>query len=125
MSQYCAVEFIDTLMRLKDNVYLQSGDRYSYYCFRIPDTWSGDVLQDKVFAVAEKMYADFNATFRANEPGDPNYIKVLKTQAFVLTPEQVAEQVWLNAPVPSDWEWTPCVIVNADETIQRVAPVGF
>ncbi len=125
MSQYCAVELIDTLMRFKDDAYLQSGDRYSYYCFRVPDAWHGDILQEKVFAVAEKMYVEFNTTFRANEPNDPNYLKVLKTQAFPLTPEQVATQVWRNAPVPSAWEWTPCVSVNADGTYQRVAPSEF
>ncbi len=130
MSRYLAVTFTDTLMHLVDDTYLQSGDRESLYYFRVPDTWHGPDLQTQVFAVAEKMYKEFNAQFRADgtivtEPNDPNYIKVLQTTAVPLMPQQIATKIWLTAESPSAWEWTPCVIVNDDGTYSRQDPIDF
>lgn len=130
MSQYLAVTFTDTLMRLIDDIYIQSGDRVSLYYFRVPDDWTGPDLQAKVFAIAEKMYNEFNAQFRAEgaiiaEPTDPNYIKVLKTDAVPMQPQQVATKLWLTADSPAAWEWTPCIIVNDDGTYEPVDPENF
>ena len=83
---YYAVAFTDTLMAMDNDLgfHVQSGDRHSSFYFRIPDAWaagSDAELQQKIFGVAQQMYVDLNAGFRAAEPSDLSYMLVKATHA--------------------------------------------
>ena len=117
MPHYCTVAFTDTLMAWDNDLeaHVQSGDRHSTFYFRIPDGWAAlpdDDLQKKIFAVAQQMYADLNAGFRAAEPNDISYMLVKATHAHVLDAAAVGTKPWLSAPNPAVWEPTPCVAVD-------------
>jgi hypothetical protein len=108
--------------------HVQSGDRHSSFYFRIPDAWaagSDAELQQKVFGVAQKMYADLNAAFRAAEPSDLSYMFVKATYAAPLAPAAAEGKPWLQAPNPAVWEPTPCVVVNDDRSYQKVTRDAF
>lgn len=130
MSRYCTVAFTDTLMAPDNDlgVYVQSGDHHSSFYFRIPDAWaagSDAELQRKVFGVAQKMYADLNAGFRAAEPSDSSYMLVKETYAEPLAAAAVEAKPWLQAANPAVWEPTPCVVVNDDGSYQKVTRDAF
>jgi hypothetical protein len=130
MSQYCTVAFTDTLMAWDNDLqfHVQSGDHHSTFFFRGPDAWrtlSDEVLQAKIFAVAQQMYVDLNAGFRAAEPDDISYMLVKATQGQLLDAAGVAAKPWLAAPNPAVWESTPCVVVNDDGSYAKVPRDGF
>lgn|GEM_PF-2033776 len=123
---YCTVAFTDTLMAWDNGLetHVESGDRHSTFYFRIPDGWAAlpdDDLQKKIFGVAQQMYADLNAGFRAAEPNDVSYMLVKATHAQLLDAATVLTKPWLNAPNPAVWEPTPCVTVADDGTYTKVA----
>ena len=125
VSQYCAVAFTDTLMAWDNDlgIHVQSGDHHSTFYFRVPDAWGTlpDVeFQQHVFAVAQKMYVDLNAGFRAAEPDDISYMLVKATQAERLDAAAAEGKPWLAAPNPAVWERTPCVAVDADGSYRKV-----
>jgi hypothetical protein len=127
---YYTVAFTDTLMAPDNDlgIHVQSGDRHSSFYFRIPDGWAqgSDVdLQQKIFGVAQKMYADLNAGFRAAEPSDVSYMLVKATCAAPLDAATAEAKPWLAAPNPAVWEPTPCVVVNDDGSYRKVARDGF
>src|ERR1700681_427679 len=130
MRQYCTVAFTDTLMAWDDDLqfHVQSGDHHSTFYFRLPDTWAalsdGD-LQGKIFAVAQQMYVDLNAGFRAAEPDDISYMLVKATQAQLLDAAAAEVKPWLTAPNPAVWEQTPCVVVDDDGSYTKVARDEF
>lgn len=130
MSQYCSVAFTDTLMAWDNDLetHVQSGDHHSTFYFRLPDAWaalSDAELQQKIFAVAQQMYVDLNAGFRAAEPDDISYMLVKSTQAQKLDAAAAQAKPWLTAPNPAVWEQTPCVVVNDDGSYQKVARDAF
>lgn len=108
--------------------HVQSGDHHSTFYFRVPDAWatlSDADLQGKIFAVAQQMYVDLNAGFRAAEPSDISYMLVKATQAQRLDPAAAAAKPWLMAPNPAVWEQTPCVAVAAGGSYAKVPRDGF
>jgi hypothetical protein len=109
--------------------HVQSGDRFSQFYFRIPEAWvafSDEDLQKHVFAVARQMYADLNAGFRTAEPNDISYMLVKSTEAMKLDPAQAdAIKPWISAPNPAAWEPTPCVVVHADGSYEKVTREAF
>lgn len=126
MPHYCTVAFTDTLMAWNNDLeaHVESGDRHSTFYFRIPDGWAAlpdDELQKKIFAVAQQMYADLNAGFRAAEPNDISYMLVKATHADVLDAGAVGTKPWLNAPNPAVWEPTPCVAVDDGGAYEKVS----
>ena len=130
MSQYYSVAFTDTLMGWNNDLqmHMQSGDHHSTFSFRVPDAWAAlpDAdLQQKIFAVAQKMYDDLNAGFREAEPDDISYMLVKNTQAEKLDAAAVQAKPWMAAPDPAVWESTPCVIVDDGGTYHKVAREGF
>jgi hypothetical protein len=130
VSPYCTVSFTDTLMAWDDALqsHVQSGDHHSTFYFRLPDTWtalSDAELQQNVFGIAQKMYEDLNAGFRAAEPDDISYMLVKATQAQRLEPAVAATKPWLTAPNPAAWEETPCVVVKDDGSYSKVARDAF
>lgn len=82
-------------------------------------------MQQRVFHVARKMYADLNKRFRADAPDDPNYLRVKSARATLLAPDQTQSRPWEAAQPPARWEATPCVVVNADCSYSKVAPSQF
>jgi hypothetical protein len=130
MPNYYTVAFTDTLMGWNNDLgaYLQSGDHHSTFYFRLPDAWSslgaGD-LQQKVYAVAQKMYDDLNAGFRAAEPDDISYMLVKSTDAEKLDPAAAQAKPWVSAPNPAVWESTPCVVVADDGSYRKVTREEF
>jgi hypothetical protein len=130
LSQYCTVAFTDTLMAWNNDLgfHVQSGDHHSTFYFRLPDAWAGlsdDELQQKTFAVAQKMYEDLNAGFRAAEPDDISYMLVKSTRAQRLDDGAAQAKPWVEAPNPAVWEWTPCVIVNDDGSYTKTKRDAF
>jgi hypothetical protein len=130
MSIVCTVAFTDTLMAMDADLgfHVQSGDRQSSFYFRVPDGWATGAdtdLQQKIFAVAQQMYADLNAGFRAAEPSDLSYMLVKATHAEQLAAAAAAAKPWLAAPNPAVWEPTPCVIVNDDGSYRKVDRNAF
>ena len=130
MSPYCTVAFTDTLMAWNNDlgIHVQSGDHHSTFYFRCPDAWSAlpDVeLQRNVFAVAQQMYVDLNAGFRAAEPDDISYMLVKSTQAQPLDAAASGAKPWLAAPNPAVWERTPCVVVDGDGSYRKVTRDEF
>jgi hypothetical protein len=124
------VAFTDTLMAWDNDLesHVQSGDRHSTFYFRVPDAWaalSDAELQQKIFAVAQQMYLDLNAGFRAAEPDDISYMLVKSTQAQRLDADAAQAKPWLTAPNPAVWEPTPCVVVNDDGSYRKVARDAF
>lgn len=108
--------------------HVQSGDHHSTFYFRVPDAWaalSDAELQQKIFAVAQQMYVDLNAGFRAAEPDDISYMLVKSTQAQKLGPAAAQAKPWLTAPNPAVWESTPCVIVSDDGSYRKVTRDEF
>ena len=130
MPRYSTVAFTDTLMAWDDDqqFHVQSGDHHSTFYFRLPDAWAtlsdGD-LQGKIFAVAQQMYVDLNAGFRAAEPDDISYMLVKATQAQGLDSAVAEAKPWLTAPNPAVWEQTPCVVVDDDGSYTKVARDQF
>ena len=126
MPAYLEVKFVVTLMRLTEaEFHVESGDMTLTYYFAAPDAWADlpDAgLQQRVFDVAQKMYADLNKRFRAAAPEDPNYLRVKSARATRLTPDQTQSRPWETAPPPARWEPTPCVVVNADCSYSKVTP---
>jgi hypothetical protein len=125
MSQYLTVSFTDTLMAWDNDLqfHVQSGDRLSTFYFRASEAWaalSDTELQQKVFAVAQQMYVDLNAGFRAAEPDDISYMLVKGTQAQKLDADAARAKPWLTAPNPAVWEPTPCVVVDDDCSYRKV-----
>ncbi len=130
MAHYYTVVFTDTLMRPDNDlgVYVQAGDRYSSFYFRIPDAWAAvpDAdLQFKIYGVAQEMYVDLNAGFRAAEPSDLSYMMVKDTEAIPLDDATVALKPWMTAPNPAVWEPTCCVVVNDDGSYKKVGRDAF
>jgi hypothetical protein len=127
MSQIVNVTLTDTLMAWTGEFHVQSGDRHSTFYFRVPDNWTADPtqLQQRLFTVAQQMYADLNERFHAAESNDLGYLAVLAVQAIVLTPAEAAITPWLTAPNPAVWEWTPCVIVHEDGSYEKVGREAF
>jgi hypothetical protein len=130
MSTYCTVAFTDTLMAWDNDlgIHVQSGDRQSSFYFRVPAGWAAlpdPELQHKIFAVAQEMYADLNAGFRAAEPSDISYMLVKATHAHILDAAMVATRPWLQAPNPAVWEPTPCVTVGDDGSYSKVPRENF
>jgi hypothetical protein len=127
MSQIVKVILTDTLMAWTGAFHVQSGGRHSTFYFRVPNEWTADPTQlhQRLFAVAQQMYADLNARFRTAEPDDLGYLAVLNIEAAVLTPAEVANTPWLTAPNPAVWEWTPCVIVHEDGSYEKVGREAF
>ncbi len=130
MPHYCTVAFTDTLMAPDNDlgIHVQSGDRHSSFYFRIPDGWATGTdaeLQQKIFGVAQRMYADLNAGFRAAEPSDASYMLVKGTHAAALDAASAEAKPWLAAPNPAVWEPTPCVVVNGDGSYTKVARDSF
>ncbi len=126
MPHYCTVAFTDTLMAWSNDLeaHVQSGDHHSTFYFRIPDGWVSlpdDELQKKIFAVAQQMYVDLNAGFRAAEPNDISYMLVKATHAQRLDAATAQAKPWLNAPNPAVWEPTPCVTVDAGGAYEKVS----
>jgi hypothetical protein len=66
-------------------------------------------LQQKIFGVAQRTYADLNAGFRAAEPTDSSYMLVKASHAESLAAAAAQAKPWLGAPNPAVWEPTPCV----------------
>jgi hypothetical protein len=113
------VAFTDTLMAWDNDLqfHVQSGDHHSTFYFRLPDAWailSDDDLHGKIFAVAQQMYVDLNAGFRAAEPDDISYMLLKGTQVQRLDAAAAQAKPWLTAPNPAVWEQTPCVVVDDD-----------
>ncbi len=130
MPHYYTVAFTDTLMAMDNDLgfHVQSGDRQSSFYFRVPDGWAADSdaeLQPKIFGVAQQMYADLNAGFRAAEPSDLSYLLVKGTHAEALDEAAAQAKPWLAAPNPAVWEPTPCVVVADDGSYQKVARDAF
>lgn len=127
MSAFLDVKFTVTLMRLTElEIYVESGDRIFTYFFRVPDDWPADAdLQGRVFAVAEQMYRDLNDRLRANEPTDPNYLRVKSTAATLLTPAEAQARPWWSAKDWPAWEPTPCVEVSPKGAYTKVHPQAF
>ncbi len=130
MPHYFMVGFTDTLMAPDNDlgVYVQAGDRQSSFYFRVPDGWaapSDAELQQKIFGVAQQMYVDLNAGFRAAEPSDSSYMLVKATHAEPLSAAAVLAKPWLAAPNPAVWEPTPCVVVNEDGSYAKVTRDAF
>jgi hypothetical protein len=130
MSAYCIVSFTDTLMAWDDQlgIHVQSGDHHSEFFFRLPHAWdalSDAELEPKIFGVAQKMYDDLNAGFRAAEPNDISFMMVKSTEPMRLIDEVAAIKPWMNAPNPAVWERTPCVVVNDDGSYAKVARDAF
>jgi hypothetical protein len=126
LSQLCTVAFTDTLMAWDNDLqfHVQSGDHQSTFYFRSPDGWAAlpdAELQQKIFAVAQQMYVDLNAGFRAAEPDDISYMLVKNTQAEKLDAAAVQAKPWMTAPNPAVWESTPAVIVDDNGTYRKVA----
>ncbi len=82
-------------------------------------------LQQRIFGVAQQMYADLNAGFRAAEPSDSSYLLVKGTHGERLDAAAAAAQPWLAAPNPAVWEPTPCIAVKDDGSYEKVARDGF
>jgi hypothetical protein len=130
VSQYCTVAFTDTLMAWNNDlgIHVQSGDHHSTFYFRVPDAWGAlpdAELEQHVFAVAQKMYVDLNAGFRAAEPDDISYMLVKATQAQRLDAGAAAATPWVQAPNPAVWEPTPCVVVDDDGSYRKVSRDEF
>jgi hypothetical protein len=130
LSQYCAVAFTDTLMAWDNDLqfHVQSGDHQSTFYFRLPDGWaalSDEELQQKIFAVAQQMYVDLNAGFRAAEPDDISYMLIKGAHAQRLDAAAAEAKPWHAAPNPAAWESTPCVVVNDDGSYSKVARDAF
>jgi hypothetical protein len=130
MPHYCAVAFTDTLMAWSNDLesHVESGDRHSTFYFRISDRWAAlpdDELQKMIFTVAQQMYADLNAGFRAAEPNDISYMLVKATHAQLLDAATVQAKPWLNAPNPAVWEPTPCVTVEDGGAYEKVTRDRF
>ena len=130
MSRILVIQVTDTLMNYAWDleVHIESGDRESTYYFKVPDSWaqsSDDRLQERVFAVAQAIYADLNAGFRAAEPNDMGYLRVKATRARVLTEAEEAEMPWLHTKNPAVWEWTSCVVVEEDGSYKKVDRADF
>lgn len=124
MAAFLEVEFTVTLMRLTELGYVESGDRAFNYYFAAPDAWArfpDQTLQTRAFAAAERMYEELGRAFKIAEPSDPNYIKVLRTRARVLRPDEAGARPWLSADRPI-WEGTTSVVVNADGSYAKVDP---
>ncbi|HEV2641194.1 MAG TPA: hypothetical protein VGT98_00730 [Candidatus Elarobacter sp.] len=117
--------FTDTLMAWNNDLgfHVESGDHHSTFYFRLPDAWgafSDAELQRHVFAVAQKMYVDLNAGFRAAEPDDISYMLVKATQTQLLDAAAAEAKPWLKAANPAVWEHTPCVVVDDDGSYRKV-----
>ena len=127
MAEFLAVEFTVTLMTLMDEAYFPNEARQFTYYFRVPAAWVADApaLAQRVNRVAQAMYRDLAADFRAAEPNDLSYIVVLGTTPRVLTPAEVAAAPWLGPPRPPVWEPTNCVVVQADGGYTKVPPAEF
>ncbi|MDQ2809277.1 MAG: hypothetical protein M3Z04_20575 [Chloroflexota bacterium] len=129
MSKFLAVPFTVTLMTLMDGeAYVPNEPRQFTYYFRVPNAWvdhaAGDLAQ-QVNRVAQAMYNDLAAGFRAAEPNDLSYLAVLHTAPRLLTPQEVAAAPWLGPPRPPVWEPTNCVIVHDDGGYTKVTPAQF
>lgn len=123
MSKRVRVEFVDTLMRWFDEFHVESGDRHSTFYFRVPDSWATGPdaeLQRRVFEVAQQMYVDLNAGFRAAQPDDYSYMRVKGTRATVLNEAEEQAMPWRQAPAPAVWEPTACVAVEEDGSYRKV-----
>jgi hypothetical protein len=128
MPKYLLVEVTDTLMRLVDEFYFQSGDRFCSYYFQVPDAWTSQpeaALQQAVLEIMQQIYQDHNARLQAAEPDDPNYIWPTATQARVLTSDEEGAKPWLRALNPAIWEWTPCVVVEENGAYTKVERQAF
>jgi hypothetical protein len=129
MYLYLDVLFVVTLMRLTElDAYVESGDEGFTYYFRVPAKWAeepGDGLREHVDKVAQKMYEDLNEQFHIAEPNDPNYLKVKSAITTELDEKEVQSKIWLQAPPPAVWEWTPCIVVNEDGSYAKVNPSDF
>jgi hypothetical protein len=130
LSRYCAVAFTDTLMAWNNDLgfHVQSGDRHSTFYFRAPAAWDALAdaeLQQNVFTVAQKMYADLNAGFRAAEPDDISYMLVKSTNAERLDAAAAAQKPWQAAANPAVWEPTPCVVIDDDGSYRKVTRDEF
>ena len=126
MAGYCSVSFTDTLMAWDNDLgfHVESGDHHSTFYFRLPDGWAqlpDAELQQKIFAVAQQMYADLNAGFRAAEPSDISYMRVKATHADLLDVATAQAKPWLTARNPAAWEATPCVAVGDDGSYRKLA----
>jgi hypothetical protein len=127
MAAFLEVEFTVTLMRLTELGYVESGDRAFPYYFVAPDAWANlpdETLQTYAFGVAERIYEEIGRAFKIAEPGDPNYIKVLRTRARVLGADEVAARPWLTADRPI-WDARTSIAVNADGSYTRLAPADL
>jgi hypothetical protein len=122
------VDLTDTLMAWADEYNMPSGERHSTYYLSVPDAWAAlppDELKSKVMEVFMQIYNAFNAHFRQVEPDDLSYLAPLDVNPRVLTAGEVEAAPWLTARVPAVWEWTPCVIVDAEGRYTKVAPSDF
>ena len=129
MAKFLAADLTIALMRLTAaGHYAPNGQRdYTYY-LRVPDFWLDEGMDGvllRVDRLAQAMYTDLAAGFRAAEPNDPNYLAVLHTATNLLTAEQVAAAPWHGPPGPPMWEETNCVVVHADGDYTKVAPAQF
>lgn len=127
MAGYLEARFVVTLMRLTEYGYMESGDREFVYYFAIPDAWASlpdDVLQERVFAAAEQMYAETNSRLQAAEPSDPNYLLVKSAPMRRLGPDEAAARPWLSNRPPV-WDPSACVAVDADGYVRRVSAADF
>ncbi len=128
MAAFLAVEFSVTLITPQDGEeYVPNEARQFTYYFRVPTAWVADAadLAQRVNRVAQAMYRDLAAGFRAAEPNDLSYIAVLGTTPRILTPADVAAAPWLGPPRPPVWEPTNCVVVQADGGYTKVPLAQF
>jgi len=130
MTKVLSVDLTDTLMAYDNNLetHLPSGERHSTYYFRVPSEWASlpqAELDNRAFAIMQKIYDAFNEHFRQVEPNDISYLAPLAVSCHVLTAGEERTQPWLTAGSPAVWEWTPCVSVTDAQTYTTVDPSGF
>jgi hypothetical protein len=124
---FLEVEFVMTLMRLTEIGYVESGDRSFGYYYAVPDRWADlpDLeLQKRAYEVATRIYEEHARRFRAAEPNDLNYLLVKRTRTRKLADDEALAWPWLKASPPV-WESTPCFVVHADGSHERMDPVDF
>ena len=124
------VRLTDTLMAYNNylEAHVSSGERYSTYFFRVPDTWKGleqEELDRKAMEVMHKIYNDLNEQLRQAEPDDINYLAPMSVSCHALSEDEEKAKPWLTAGSPAIWEWTPCVVVDEDGNYKKVTPEEF
>jgi hypothetical protein len=128
MSKKVEVDLTDTLMMWAGEYHLQSDHRHRTYYLSVPDAWadlSSAELKANVFGVFSDVYDDFNAHFRLVEPDDLSYLSPIDVAPRILTPEEEKVAPWLNAPTPSPWERTPCIVVDDQDKYTKVERNDF